>query len=102
MKISNIAALFLFFVVCCGLPSMASMALDKIAFDNCIVTGYDKISNVLSVKVDPKIDTGTDIGCVETSKVIANVCRQGYKVKYFDRIIDLQEAERLVAYGGGY
>ena len=83
-----------------GLFAVASLhALDNNIYPGCEVLG--QFGNMLEIKVDPEIDTGTDTGCYETAKIIYAICQDGYRVYYSGRVIDIDEAEYLVDTVGG-
>jgi len=82
-----------------GLFAVASLhALDNNIYPDCKVLSqsYD----ILKIKVDPEIDDGTDTGCYETAKIIYAICQDGYRVHYWGRVIDIDEAEDLVTFTG--
>lgn len=80
-------------------------ALDRSIYPGCKV--ISQTGDVLSIKINPAINTGSDSGYADSARLIHRICLDGYRVKVLNNfwvkdIIDLAAAEELVALNGGY
>jgi len=97
-KLLSVAFLLL---ICWAVVQASLYSLDHYTFEGCTVIGYEDSGRTLLIEIDPKIDNGTDSGCLAASRIILSICQQGFAVRYWDRKIELAEAMALVAGGGG-
>lgn len=75
-------------------------SLDNNIYPGCKILDQATAGNILEIRVDSRIDDGSDTGCYETAKLIRTICQDGYRVFYWGRVIDLDESEQLVAFTG--
>jgi len=80
-------------------------ALDRSIYPGCKV--ISQTDDVLAIKINAAINTGTDSGYADSAQLIYQICLDGYRVRVLNDfwrtdIIDLAEAQELVDLSGGY
>jgi len=96
-------------IILCGLVTIMAMttldALDRSIYPGCKVISQE--DNILFIKLDAAINTGSDMGYARSSRLIQRICMDGYTVRVLNKFwsskpISLQQADELVALNGGY
>ena len=92
--IKSLGLLFLCFVIVQALV----WTIDHRSFPGCVIVGHES-GNVLVIKLNEDLATGTDYSCQLAGELIFSICREGYKVRVtnwtISDVIGIERAYRL-------